>query len=266
MSVTHQPTSAPAPAAARRASWPPTRRQAWLVGQAVLVVAAVAVAVALREPTTYTAEAVVLLDADLAGSPAALPAYVQRQAVTAAGPEVADDAAATLGRRVEGVTVQGGTVDLVVTARSDDPEEAAEEADAVARAYLARRGAELEATAQERDAVLAARQARIEEELEVLGGATGAVDAVEQRRRDLRAELAEVIALQRTLGTGAPDELVGRITDPAGEATEHGPRPVRAGLLGAAAGLLVGLGLVLGRASLDPASTPAPARGTATVA
>jgi Mrp family chromosome partitioning ATPase len=234
------------------AIWAILRRQMVLIVLAVVVTAGAAVGLSSREEKKYEATAELLfrdpaLDQKLFGSSLSGPpqdpvrqAETNLRLVSVRG--VAERAARRLDNRLTADQVEAqvktsseGKSDVAnITATDNDPEEAARLANAFALEFIAlRRDADR--------AKIRGAQRVVQRQLDRLA-TSGDRDQVRTLRR--RAEDLRILA---SLQTGNA-ELVQAARTPSSPAS---PKPMRNGVIGAFIGLLVGLGLALGREQLD---------------
>jgi capsular polysaccharide biosynthesis protein len=227
------------------------RRRAVSLAGGVLAGLIVAVAYVVVTPPVYraTAEVLVLpLTTDLQDSPRGRKVNVDDAAQLVVSAEVTEAAAAALGRgsatltEAIDVTVPANTSVLQISYFSTDPDEAARTAGAFATAYLAQRRQEAADVLQARRA--AAEQARtgLVEEINAATGPTR--ELLRQRLREVDEELADAVSTA---------VLAGRVVRDADRpTTPQSPVPLPTLLSGAAAGLLLGLGVGLLRDRTDP--------------
>jgi Mrp family chromosome partitioning ATPase len=218
------------------------RRRKWTILQAVVIVTASAVAVALRSPTEYRATATVLVGpADSVGvasstsgiAPETAAKLVRTRAVAEQVREAlaSERSVGDLLGRVETAEQAGDFV--TVTARAPEPDEAREVANAFAEQFVAAR----ERAADDR---IARAIDALEDEMALLAPAS-------PERQTLAAEVSR-LRLRAALPT-ADVSVVEPAVRPAAAA---GPKGVREGLLGLGLGLVLGLGLAFVRELLDP--------------
>ncbi len=229
------------------------RRRKWVVLLVALLVPAAAVVVSMQQAAVYEASAgVVLRSEDVAsaltggldsgsqGDPARLAKTQARLASTRA---VAERAVARSGlagmtaeQALDATTVSASTdADLLTfTVRDGNPETAERLATAYARAYTAYRQ-ELES-----DAIVTARR-EAERRLAQLK-ATGQDDS------SLYRSLLDKVAI---LSTAETLQAQNAYVIPADQSDQVEPKPVRNGLLGAALGLVLGIGLAFLWETLD---------------
>ena len=234
------------------AIWAILRRQIGVVVAAVVITAAAAVGLALREEKQYSATADLLfrdpaLDQKLFGSSFAVPYQDPvRQAETNLGLVSVREVAERAARRLDGgltaddisgsiSTSSKGESDLAsITATDTDAERAARIANAFALEYIAfRRDAD---RAKIREA-----QRVVQRQLSRSSGGNGSGDTQTLRQR------AEDLRILASLQTGNA-ELVQAARAPGSPSS---PKPRRNGLIGAFIGLLIGLGIALAREQLD---------------
>ncbi len=214
------------------------RRRALVILVPLLVVPAVAVLLANKQPKEYSAVASIVFR-DTQGLASADPA---REAATNVGVletgVIADAAKKKLGLSNGDVTFtsspDSNLVNVKATARS--PKNSARLANAVARGYIAYR---LSATKDQ----LGAEEQRIRAELPTINGH----DKVSKAQRStLRRRLRALTLESATLTPEA--QQVGRATPPSGPSAPH---PMRSGIIGGAVGLLIGLLIALALERLD---------------
>jgi capsular polysaccharide biosynthesis protein len=226
------------------------RRRAVSLAGGILAGLIVAIAYVVVTPPMYraTAEVLVLpLTTDLQDSPRGRKVNVDDAAQLVVSAEVTEAAAAALGRSsatlteaIE-VTVPANTSVLQISYFSTDPDEAARTAGAFATAYLAQRR-------QEAADVLEARRAAAEQErtdlVEEITSATGPTGELLRRLREADEQLADAVSTA---------VLAGRVVRDADRpTTPQTPVPLPTLLSGAAAGLLLGLGIGVLRDRTDP--------------
>jgi succinoglycan biosynthesis transport protein ExoP len=230
------------------------RRRAWLIVLCVVLTAAAAVGLALRQDKQYEATASLLfrdpafgqrafgIDYGQTDSPervlqtnlrlAELKVLAARTARRFGGGIAAGDVQA----KVKLGTEEAASSDIAtVTATDTDPDRAARLANTFAREFIVFR------INTDRTKL---RQARLEASREIAGLQSSGVD------RQLIRELASTIAQLRVLEAlqGANAELVEEASPPSEPSS---PKPRRNGLIGGFLGLLLGLALALGREQLD---------------
>jgi Mrp family chromosome partitioning ATPase len=218
------------------------RRRKWTILQAVVLVTASAVAVAMRSPTEYRATATVLVGAAdsvaLGGAERSIEPETAAKLVRTRA--VAERARVALGSersvgdllgRIETAEQAGDFV--AVTARAGEPEEAMAVANAFAEAFVAAR----EQAADER---IERAIGALEDEITLLGPAS-------LERETLAAEVSR-LRLRAALPTADASVVEPAVRPAASDA----PKGVREGLVGLALGLVLGLGLAFVRELLDP--------------
>lgn len=229
------------------------RRRKWIFLQAVLIVPVVAVALALREPPVYQASAEVLLNrqslatqlfnindpaawdpsriAKTQASIARVP-EVARRALAAAG--ITDrDASDLLGR--SSVSPKEETDLLVFSVSDSNPELATRLATEYARQYTEYRN-EIESES------LRGALEEVRAEMAALEDSGQAGSATYKSLADKEEQLHAMEALQTSRAV---------LVRPAGGAGQIAPQPVRRGVLGAMAGVVLGLILVFLFEALD---------------
>lgn len=229
------------------------RTRIWLIAACTIMAGAAALAFSLAQEKQYSAASSLLFrdpgfDQRLFGSSSSQPWQdPAREAATnvrlASLDTVADRTADDLGGGLDGAAVSGilqvepeGQSDVVsITATDEDPEFAAEVANAFARNYIVfRRKAD---------------QAKVANAQRLVGAEYERLDPEEQAGQEgqaLQKQISDLATLE-ALQTGNA-ELVQEASPPSSPSS---PKPMRNAIIGATFGLLFGLGLALLRERLD---------------
>jgi polysaccharide biosynthesis transport protein len=248
------------------------RRQRWVVIGTMVVVVLAALAWSFAQTPEYEAQTEVSLErvrsaADMSLEDLFAPgtALTETEQIVMTSRPVAERAAQRLGldgpnQALAGVRIEtvGSTTVLRVIATDADPDIAAARANAFADSYLEFRKAQAVEETIDARTILAQRADLLQEEIQTLEdeideASDEEVEALQVRRDALLTQLEQISLQMTALGT-SPDDITGGgvVLTPA-EAPERpvSPNPLRAGVLAAGLGLLLGIGLALLRDYLD---------------
>lgn len=244
------------------------RRRKWTVVLATVTAVAAAVGLSFAQDRVYRAEAQVLLGETEAGSSVDLPAdvpgnlrrSVQTEIQLLESVPVRDLVRQELGvSRAPEVDARAiGQSDVIeLRSRSDDPQRAADVANAYANAYVTfRREREvrrLNNAAEELKARLTGLQVQIADlDARIAADGDDAADLRSQRDIVLQQQIGLTQRLTLLQAEGALDSSGAQVVAPAAVPTSPvAPRPVRNGVLALAIGLLAGVGIAFVREHLD---------------
>jgi polysaccharide biosynthesis transport protein len=229
------------------------RARIWLIAACMVMAGGAALAFSLMQEKQYSAESSLLFrdpgfDQRLFGSSSIQPWQdPAREAATnvrlASLDAVADRTAKDLGRGLDGGTVSAmldvepeGQSDVVsITATDEDPEFAADVANAFASNYIVFRREADQAKVADAQRVVEAKYEQLEPE-----------EQVGEEGQALQQQISDLTTLE-ALQTGNA-ELVQEADTPSSPSS---PQPIRNTIIGAMFGLLLGLGLALMRERLD---------------